>query len=108
MDHSLRSGAALLPLALLLLSPIGDTALAQQQGYGQTTGGTQQQQDANFGSGSSRNTSIFNTANPIDLMNMIRRGTAMDNATPPGDAIDAALSNYQMNTPGSTAVKPAQ
>jgi hypothetical protein len=107
MAPSFNPGAALVPVALLLFAQTGGPAMAQQQGYGQTVGGSQQQQDANFGGGPSRNTSIFNTANPIDLMNVIRRGTAMDDATPPGDAIDAALSDYQTKSPGSTAVKPA-
>ena len=49
--------------------------------------------------------SILDSANPIDLMNKIRRGTAMDDATPPGDAIDAALRDYHQQS-GSTAVKP--
>ena len=39
--------------------------------------------------------SILDVANPMDLLNQIRRATAMDDATPPSDAIDAALKAYQ-------------
>ena len=39
--------------------------------------------------------SILDSANPMDLLNRIRRATAMDDATPPSDAIDAALKAYQ-------------
>ena len=39
--------------------------------------------------------SILDSANPMDLLNQIRRATAMDDATPPSDAIDAALKAYQ-------------
>ncbi|QNJ10780.1 hypothetical protein SynM161_00645 [Synechococcus sp. M16.1] len=39
--------------------------------------------------------SILDAANPMDLLNQIRRATAMDDATPPSDAIDAALKAYQ-------------
>ena len=44
--------------------------------------------------------SILDVANPMDLLNQIRRATAMDDATPPSDAIDAALKAYQ-NPPES-------
>ena len=44
--------------------------------------------------------SILDAANPMDFLNQIRRATAMDDATPPSDAIDAALKAYQ-NEPGS-------
>ena len=39
--------------------------------------------------------SILDAANPMDFLNQIRRATAMDDATPPSDAIDAALKAYQ-------------
>lgn len=45
---------------------------------------------------------IFNAVDPIDLMNRIRRATAMDNATSPEDAIDAALKAFEAeNLPSS-------
>ena len=39
--------------------------------------------------------SVLDAANPMDFLNQIRRATAMDDATPPADAIDAALKAYQ-------------
>ncbi|MFM2080137.1 MAG: hypothetical protein RLZZ124_598 [Cyanobacteriota bacterium] len=41
--------------------------------------------------GTSKNGTVLDSTNPIDLMNKIRRATAMDDATSPGDAVDAAL-----------------
>jgi hypothetical protein len=36
-------------------------------------------------------------------MNKLRRGTALDNATPPGDAVDAALNDFQVQSaPGQS------
>lgn len=102
-------------LAVLLASPLlglafaSGSALAQQQGYGQTLGTGQQERELNFGTGPSRNSGgILDSTNPIDLMNKIRRGTALDDATPPGDAIDAALRDFHQQTAGSAGVKPAQ
>jgi hypothetical protein len=39
--------------------------------------------------------SVLDATNPMDLLNRIRRSTAMDDATPPSDAVDAALKAYQ-------------
>lgn len=39
--------------------------------------------------------SVLDAVNPIDLMNKIRRSQSLDEATPPGDAIDQALREYQ-------------
>lgn len=56
--------------------------------------------------GGSKSNSVLDSANPIDLMNKIRRGTAMDDATPPGDAIDAALKELDAQNSGvSSQVK---
>ena len=40
--------------------------------------------------------SILDAANPMEFLNQIRRATAMDDATPPSDAIDAALKALQI------------
>lgn len=102
-----------LSTALLALSLLAQPAQAQQQGYGQTFGSGQQERELNYGSGPSRGGGILDSANPIDLMNRIRRGTAMDDATTPGDAVDAALRDFhaQQNptplTQGSVPLKPA-
>ena len=108
-----QPAARLLAASLVAAALLGPPVQAQQQGYGQTMGTTQQERGLNFGSGPSRSGSILDSANPIDLMNRLRRGTAMDDATPPGDAIAAALRDFHQQStatqPGaSTLVKPAQ
>ncbi len=67
--------------------------MAQQQGYGQTYDAPQIQRELDSGSGPSRS-NVLDATNPIDLMNRLRRATALDDATPPGDAIDAALKDF--------------
>ena len=39
--------------------------------------------------------SVLDATNPLDLINRIRQSGAMHDATPPADAIDAALKAYQ-------------
>ncbi len=51
---------------------------------------------------SSDNGSILEATNPLDLMNRLRRATAMDDATSPSDAIDEALKIFEQQTPIST------
>ena len=50
--------------------------------------------------------SILDSANPMDLMNKLRKSTAMDDATPPGDAIDQALK--LLNSPPPPAQQTVQ
>ncbi len=38
---------------------------------------------------------LLDVSNPMELMNLLRRATAMENATPPSDAIDQALKILQ-------------
>jgi hypothetical protein len=82
---------------------------AQQQGYGQTlqgpgaAGGGASSLGPSMGKGNS----VLDAVNPIDLMNKIRRSTALDDATPPSDAIDQALKEYSTQT-GPAAATPAQ
>lgn len=103
----LSLSAALLAAPLVGAALLGQPVQAQQQGYGQTLGTGQQEREINFGSGPNKSSGgILDSANPIELMNKMRRGTAMDDATPPGDAIDAALNDYHQQAGGSTATKP--
>jgi hypothetical protein len=88
--------AAVLVTALLVIPAAGLGARAQQVGYGQTINSPQQQRELDPGSGGSGSGgSIFDATNPLELMNRIRRATSLDNATPPGDAIDAALRDFE-------------
>lgn len=81
-------------LALLVAAPSAGPAAAQEAGYGQTLNSPQQQRELDYGTGPARNT-VLDATNPIDLMNRLQRATAMDDATPPADAIDAALRDFQ-------------
>ncbi len=90
-------------LALSALLPLlAAQVRAQQQGYGQTINSPQQERELDNGSGPPRNSGLDAT-NPIQLMNQLRRATALDDATPPADAIDAALRDFQPQpaSPGS-------
>ncbi|MGL6133224.1 MAG: hypothetical protein ACRC1L_03425 [Prochlorococcaceae cyanobacterium] len=102
------------PLALLLVALVlGPLALsearAQQAGFGQTINSPQQERMLDEGSGAGPGSNILDATNPIELMNRIRRATALDNATPPRDAIDAALRDFdaapQPATPGSSLIQ---
>ncbi|MEB3166789.1 MAG: hypothetical protein VKO65_08985 [Cyanobacteriota bacterium] len=103
-----RAGSAVL-LALIALAPLAGTARAQQSGYGQTLGTQQQQQQLLDGGNtpSGRSGSILDSTNPIDLMNKLRRASAMNDATPPGTAIDQALKEFEAQaSPASTPATP--
>jgi hypothetical protein len=107
-----RAGLRSLALATVLL--LGASAVRAQgasdlRGYGQTIGSPQQERELDGGPGTGKGTSVLDATNPIDLMNRLRRATALDDATPPRDAIDAALSDFQSQSqpasPGSAGVK---
>ena len=40
-------------------------------------------------------TPLFDPMNPMGLMHLLRKATAMDEATPPSDAIDQALQSFE-------------
>ena len=46
--------------------------------------------------------SILDSTNPMDLLNKLKRGTALDDATNPTDAIDAALKELEAQAPVSS------
>jgi hypothetical protein len=86
-----------LPWGVVLLTLAGTSGpgLAQQKGYGQTLGSSPQERDVfDEGPGGSKD-SIFDATNPLDLMNRLRRSTALDEATPPGTAVDQALKEFE-------------
>ena len=43
--------------------------------------------------------SVLDATNPMELMNRLRRANAMNDATPPSDAIDAALKALEVSQP---------
>ena len=46
---------------------------------------------------------ILDATNPMDLINRIQRAGAMDDATPPSEAIDAALKAFEYGPQDSDA-----
>ena len=67
----------------------------------------QEQQIYDYGPSSGKGSgSLLDSANPMDLMNKLRKSTAMDDATPPGDAIDQALK--LLNSPPPPPQKTVQ
>ncbi len=92
----LRGLPLLLTWALVAGPVIATPVAAQQQGYGQTLSGSSSGSNdpSTMGSGMGKGNSILDSVNPIDLMNKIQRSQAMDEATPPRDAVDAALRDF--------------
>lgn len=105
-----KAALALSALALLAL-PLGAVSPARAD---YATGQSKQERDLyDYGpnGGAKSGGSILDAANPIQLMNQIRRSTALDEATTPGDAIDQALKALEAQSapvpasPGSSLVK---
>ncbi len=86
---SFRIGFRLFPLIVLGLNigGWGSPYLAQINGIGQSP----QEREFYGNSPGNKEGTILDATNPMDLMNRLRRATAMDNATSPSDAIDSAL-----------------
>ncbi|MCP9840123.1 hypothetical protein KBY93_05665 [Synechococcus sp. J7-Johnson] len=79
--------AALALLAAPLLVPP-----AQAQSSSTSFGQSIQEQQIYDNSPTGRPSSgILESGNPLELMNKLRRNSALDNATQPGDAIDQAI-----------------
>ena len=95
---------SLLTISLLALAAIplafSGPAGAQEAGYGQTMGTSPQERQVYDGGGSK--SSVLDATNPIDLMNRLRRSTAMDNATSPDQAVDKALKDFDTPAPAPT------
>jgi hypothetical protein len=91
---------ALAPASLALSGPV----VAQVAGYGQTLGTSPQERQVYDGAGAK--SSVLDATNPIDLMNRLRRSTAMDDATSPGQAVDKALKDFDTPAPAPAATRP--
>lgn len=53
--------------------------------------------------GGGDNSDVLDATNPMDLINRLRQSGMMDNATPPSDAIDAALKAYETDPASPSA-----
>ena len=98
------SGAVL----LAAMAVGGAPGRAQQKGYGQTISSPQQERELDYGTGPTRSGSVLDSANPIELMNKLRKASSLDDATQPGDAVDAALRDFnsQPAAPAATVKAP--
>ena len=102
--HTLsKLGLAALPIALLSLTTVVDPAEAQLSGDYQTP---QERDLYNTVPGNNDKGTILDATNPMDLMNRLRRSTAMDDATAPSDAIDAALKALELESSEASANQP--
>ncbi|ABM77450.1 Conserved hypothetical protein [Prochlorococcus marinus str. MIT 9303] len=98
-----KLGLAALPIALLSLTTVVDPAEAQLSGDYQTP---QERDLYNTVPGNNDKGTILDATNPMDLMNRLRRSTAMDDATVPSDAIDAALKALELESSEASANQP--
>ena len=98
-----KLGLAALPIALLSLTTVVDRAEAQLSGDYQTP---QERDLYNTVPGNNDKGTILDATNPMDLMNRLRRSTAMDDATDPSDAIDAALKALELESSEASANQP--
>ena len=89
-----RSAAFVLTLATAL-TMAGQPAVAQSDSIFENP----EEQDI-WGNGTAGGSgSALDAANPMDLINRLRRSSAMEEATPPSEAIDAALNDFQQISP---------
>ena len=98
-----KLGLAALPIALLSLTTVVDRAEAQLSGDYQTP---QERDLYNTVPGNNDKGTILDATNPMELMNRLRRSTAMDDATVPSDAIDAALKALELESSEASANQP--
>ena len=78
-------------MAPLLLAP---AALAEQKE-------TNRERDL-YNYGSNRSGGGIDVSNPMSMMNMLQNMSNAGDATPPGDAIDAALSGFDWDSGSAT------
>ena len=92
MSH--RSAVVVLTLITTLFFGV-ERAFAQVDSFYQN-----QDEKEIFGNGTDAGAGpILDATNPMDLINRLRKSQSMNDATPPLDAIDAALKNFQQETP---------
>ena len=83
--------------ALSLL--ISVDVLAQESSVGSGYQSPQQRDVFQTVPGQNDQESVLDATNPMDLMSRLRRANAMNDATPPADAIDAALKALESSQP---------
>ena len=115
LRHGLQAPGLL--ASLLVLAQPSPVAAQAAAGYSQPLGLSPQDRQL-FGNGSGNgsgsgsglgpagSSSGLDITNPIDLINRIRRSTALDDATPPASAVDQALKALEAQ-PGPAPAGPA-
>ncbi len=87
--YTLRKTSYLLVLSILsALALLVDFSKAEELGSYELP---QEKELYNTSPNNFENDSILDATNPMDLINRLRRATALDNATSPSDAVDDAL-----------------
>ena len=81
-------------LAAVIVSPGLATGVAAQV----ETPFQNREERAIYGGG--ENSDVLDATNPMDLINRLRQSGMMDDATPPSDAVDAALRAFEAS-PGA-------
>ena len=87
-------GIIALPAYLVSLNLAFDPAFAQLVGGFERP---QENEMYNTLPGSAQQGTILDATNPMDLMNRLRRASAMEDATDPQDAIDKALKAFEVD-----------
>jgi hypothetical protein len=82
---------------LSLVTPLG--VLAQESPTSSGYKPSQQRDVFQTVPGQKDKNSVLDATNPMELMNRLRRANAMNDATPPSDAIDAALKALESSQP---------
>ena len=102
-------GGAGVLIGIFGLCPGGQAppAAAQEKGYGQTISSPQQERELDYGTGTNRGGSALDSTNPWELMNKLRKATSLDDATQPGDAVDAALKDFDSQSSSPAKASPA-
>ena len=100
--HSFSSMAITQKFVLLILSPlliaicpIATSAAPEIANASQTP---EERELFNTLPGESQKGGILDATNPMELMNRLKRATAMDDATPPSEAIDDALRGFEIES----------
>ena len=83
------------PALLILTCPIGTYAGSEMVNVSQTP---EERELFNTLPGESQKGGILDATNPMELMNRLKRATAMDDATPPSEAIDDALRGFEIES----------
>ncbi|WP_094554566.1 hypothetical protein [Synechococcus sp. 1G10] len=87
------------PLALaafaLLAAPLFVPPVQAQSSSGSFGQSIQEQQIYDNSPTGRPSNGILESGNPLELMNKLRRNSALDNATQPGDAIDQAIKDLE-------------